>query len=598
MQNFSPSSSLRRDLRRAVSALQRGQFSEAVLSLAELTTKAPKWADAWHYLALATHQLGREMEAWDNFRRARSLAPERADFALNEARFLLERNESALALEAATRAAQAPHLAEDACLLTADALSTLGQGREAITHLKTFFGKHPDARRSCLRLVALLLEHGEDETALSLLAEAVKNQPADQLLGPLYVEQLRKAGHHEEALTICRRLISSPSPSTDSLVEMAYLALERGDTESVLHFTEQILRKDPVRGEAWIMLAMIGDPARTHTPPENLTQVNTTIAFAHAKLLDRRSEIEASWQAYEKANRLAERDDGGYDRTEQEQYTNDLIQHLNETFIETRRPLGRPGRPVIFICGVSRSGTTLLEQMLAAHPSERIMPGGEMKTIHRLIRRHFGPQGVLVTGQRLAGMTKAELRKMLDDWTAAIEHKAMGKPYITDKMPSNALLLGLLEVAFPEAPIILLERDPVAIACSCFVTPFAEEHTFSHRLSDIGHYFAQYRRVVTHWETVLPPGRIQRLRYEDLVTHPRESLSALLNTLGLEWDEVMLDFYRHHALVSTASVLQVRQPLDPKAVEGWRRFARHLEPWRERLEAAYYNGVFSPDEPA
>ena len=234
--------------------------------------------------------------------------------------------------------------------------------------------------------------------------------------------------------------------------------------------------------------------------------------------------------------------------------------------------------------------------MLAAHPSGHIIPGGEMKVIHNLIRRHIGPEGLKETGRHLSALPKAELQKMLYDWTQVIAKKAAGSPYVTDKMPSNIFLLGLLEIAFPEAPIILLERDPVAIACSCFVTPFAEGHKFSHHLADIQHYFVQCHRIAAHWESVLEPKRIRRLRYEDMVSAPQESLSELLDSIGLTWDDTMLEFYRRRDPIATASILQVRRPLDPRATSDWMRFAAHLEPWRERLEQAYYNGIYIEDD--
>lgn len=595
MHSSPPPLALRRGLRRAIAALQRGAPQEAEDLLTQLITQAPDFADAWHYRALAAHQLDRKTDALAGFHRARELAPERADFAFNETRFHLERGAPEDALEASERAAREPAQAENATLLAVNALSALGRGHEAIQRLQAFLTTHPGARRARLQLIAILSEHGQDAALRTVLADALEHNAVDPIFGPLYVSALHGEGRLDEADALCRQLVEAPGSPATAWLEWAFSSLQRGAIDEAVTRAREALRRDPNLGGAWLLLAEAADPQTLGLPPAG--RQDLLFEFARARLLDRRRETAAAWRAYGEANALAEREEKGYDRAGQESYVQNLLRHLDSDFIKRHRTLGHPDSPAIFICGISRSGTTLLEQMLAAHPSGDIAPGGEMKTIHQSIRRHLGPQGLPETGQRLARLPATELGEMLDGWAEAIVHKAGDTPHLTDKMPSNAFLLGLLEVAFPAAPIVLIERDPVAIACSCFVTPFAEGHSYSHRFADIQHYFAQYRRMIVHWEAVLPPGRIRHLRYEDLVQDPRAALSGLLASLGLDWDEAILEFYRRRDAIATASVLQVRRPLDPRATSGWKRFEAQIGPWRKRLEAAYYNGTLLPDDP-
>ena len=588
---------VRRSLRRGIAALQRGDAEGTERLLATVVAAAPQCADAWHYRAIAAHQRGRDDDAGEWFHRASELDPERPDFALNQARFLLERGDPEAALAAADRAARAPKQAEDATLLLAVALAALGRGREAIQRLQEFLGSHPGARRVRMQLIALLSEHGENAAVLDTLGGALDFAANDPVFGPLTVAALHGEKRHEEADELCRRLIATPESPAAAWLELAFASLQRGATDEAVTQAHETLRRDSTFGGAWLLLAEAGEVAPERLPAPLPPPGDAIMEFARARILDRRGDPAAAWNAYVHANATAVAEDGEYNPEQQNTYVDGLIRHLDTAFVHRAARLGRPGKNPVFICGVSRSGTTLLEQVLAAHPAGAIRPGGEMKTIHHLLRRRLGPQGIAATGQRLAALGDAELGAMIAAWARAIEEETADAEYLIDKMPSNVFLLGLLHVAFPEAPIVLLERDPVAIACSCFVTPFGEGHKFSHRLEDIQHFFAQFRRMVTHWDAVLPPGRVLCLGYEELVADPRRSLGSLLDTLDLAWDERMLEFYHRRDPIATASLLQVRKPLDPRAAAGWKRFESQLAPWRERLEAAYYNGKFSPPLP-
>ncbi len=595
MPGMNPSSlapTVRRGLRRGIAALQRGDAETAERLLATVAAAAPQCADAWHYRAIAAHQRGRDDTADEWFHRALELDPQRPDFALNQARFLLERGDPEAALAAADRAAQAPEQAENAALLQANALTALKRGREAIRRLEEFLGAHPGARRARMQLIALLSEHGENTAVLDTLDAALAFAPNDPVFGPLAIAALRGEKRHEEAEALGHRLITSPESPAAAWLELAFASLQRGDTPTAVTQALETLRRDPTLGGAWLLLAEAGEVDPERLPAPLPPPGDAILEFARARILDRRGNVAAAWSAYVHANETAIAEEGEYNPEHQSNYVDGLIHHLDAAFIRRAARLGRPGKNPVFICGVSRSGTTLLEQVLAAHPAGTVRPGGEMKTIHRLLRRRLGPQGIAATGHLLAALDDTELGEMITAWTRAVEQETADAEYLIDKMPSNVFLLGLLHVAFPEAPIVLLERDPVAIACSCFVTPFGEGHKFSHRLEDIRHFFAQFRRMVTHWDAVLPPGRVLHLNYEEFVAAPRRSLGSLLDTLALAWDERMLEFYRRRDPIATASLLQVRRPLDPHASAGWKRFETQLAPWRGRLEAAYYNGEF------
>lgn len=219
-----------------------------------------------------------------------------------------------------------------------------------------------------------------------------------------------------------------------------------------------------------------------------------------------------------------------------------------------------------------------------------------MRTIHRLLRKEFCTSPPSNVGTRLANLPDRRLQALATSWRNSLRSEYGGYRWIVDKMPSNVFLLGLVHVSFPDAPIVLVERDPVALACSCFVTPFSEGQYFSRRIETIVHYFAKFRQILRHWESVLPTGRILRIRYEDVLIDTEAALSPLLDRMNLCWERDMLNFHQRSDPVTTASLFQVRRALDPSATDRWRRFEPQLGPWRERLEQAYWHGEIMSDD--
>lgn len=581
---------VRRALRRGLASLRTNNAKEAARKLDDVTRNAPQFPDGWRYRAVAAQRLGDMDKAREAFEMASQLAPERADITLDHGRFLLEAGDAAACLSAMERAADQPDLAEIATLGAAEALLALNRREEALDRLKIFAASHLDAWRLMARTVELLGEAGRNAEAVELLEEARRRRPGNIEVALLLPPALRALARHAEADEVSRELASTPESPHDAWLDLAVSAAQRGNRQEAVRCACKALERNPRSSHAGLILADLSDEPAPSLAIMLAQGGEATMHFARARLLDRMGQHVDSWREYETANQLASDEDGAYDPTQQEIYGKGLTS-LDADFLARAKTSDADDRPQpLFICGVSRSGTTLVEQMLASHPSGTIRAGGEMRAIHRLLRRELGPDQLVNTGPRLATMPQDDLERLIEAWRASVRSQADGKAWITDKMPSNAFLLGLLHAAFPRVPLFLMERDPVALACSCFVTPFAEGHFFSRRLETIAHYFAQYRRIIKHWEEVLPPDSLVRVRYESLVKAPQETLAPVLKRLNLEWDDRMLEFHRRTEPVATASLVQVRQPLDPRALSRWRRFDSWLEPWRERLETAYWNG--------
>jgi len=247
------------------------------------------------------------------------------------------------------------------------------------------------------------------------------------------------------------------------------------------------------------------------------------------------------------------------------------------------------GPEPLFVCGMFRSGSTLVEQVLAGHP--RMVPGGEIDWMLRLVAGPLAP--FPASFARLDDGAIARLAAEYRAHVARLFPQAGPGDFVTDKRPDNFRLIGLVKRLFPAAKIVHSVRDPLDTGLSVYIqhlhlraVPYASD------LAAIGHYYAQYRRLMAHWKA-LYPADIHDFDYDAFVREPRPALEALFAFLGLEFDERVLDFHTRSNTVKTASYWQVRKPLYSDASGRWRRYAHHLAPLRQALRAG---GVALPDD--
>jgi hypothetical protein len=236
-------------------------------------------------------------------------------------------------------------------------------------------------------------------------------------------------------------------------------------------------------------------------------------------------------------------------------------------------PIGDPAMRPIFIVGMPRSGTTLVEQILASHPA--VHGGGEMKHLDLVLMDHFGGAPDAAQLAALDPATCATLAR------AYLQRAGAGAPRgtrVTDKMPSNFRHAGLIHRLFPGAVIVHCRRSPQDTCLSIYATHFAQGQHFAYDLAELGTYYRAYRALMAHWRRVLPGTVLVEVDYEAVVADLEHEARRLVAASGLPWDEACLAFHRTARPVRTASVNQVRQPLYGSSVERWRPYARHLEP--------------------
>jgi Sulfotransferase family len=238
---------------------------------------------------------------------------------------------------------------------------------------------------------------------------------------------------------------------------------------------------------------------------------------------------------------------------------------------------GDPSTLPVFILGMPRSGTTLVEQMIASHPE--VHGAGELSDFDRSVAALAGPAGVP------ADIGGAELRRVGSEYVARIRALDPRAQRITDKMPANFRFAGLIHLALPNARIIHLRRDPVDTCLSCFSILFGGDQPFTYDLGELGRYYRAYQRLMEHWRAVLPPGAMLEVQYEALVADFATEARRIIAYCGLGWDEACLDFHATRRPVHTASSVQVRQPIYRSSVGRHRPSAETLRPLLDALSA-------------
>ena len=249
-----------------------------------------------------------------------------------------------------------------------------------------------------------------------------------------------------------------------------------------------------------------------------------------------------------------------------------------------RNALATDAGPV-FILGMPRTGTTLLERIIAQHPE--VKAAGELPHFaHALVAAAQSSAGRkdLTRRELVAASTRIDFKKLGADYLQRVAPHAQGKPHFIDKLPMNYLYCGIIRCALPSSRILHLTRHPLATGYAVYKTLFAQGYPFSYDLSEIAEYYASYRRLIAHWHTTLP-GQILDVSYENLVRDPRGQGRRAFEFCGLEWRDQYVEAHRDRKRSTTASASQVRRPIYQTSIDLWRQYEPQLQPLAQRLQS-------------
>jgi len=399
---------------------------------------------------------------------------------------------------------------------------------------------------------------GDHERALAMYRELLGDAPQNpQELHLSIAHALKTLGRQPEAIAAYRAAAAAQPSFGDAYWSLANLKTYR--------FTEQELtRMRAEEGQAGVSLI-----DRYH------------LCFALGKALEDRVAYAESFQYYERGNSL-KRTETRYKPGLLERDVRLQICACTREFFPARQGVGCARPDPIFIVGLPRAGSTLIEQILASH--SRVEGTMELADIPRLVQ-HLNGRHHLDAAPRypavLPELTPEQLRRYGEKFIADTQVYRTDKPYFIDKMPNNFRHIGLIHLILPNAKIIDARREPMACCFSNFKQLFASGQEFTYSLEDLGRYYRAYVELMAHWDAVLP-GTVLRVQHEELVEDLEHHVRRILDFVGLDFEPACLEFYKTERSIRTASSEQVRQPIYREGLEQWRNF----EPWLGPLKGA------------
>ena len=449
----------------------------------------------------------------------------------------------------------------------------------------------PDNVQPLTYLALVKLDLKQIPAAEDLAGRALALSPDDpralNAMGLARYEQQDSAA----ALGLFHRAIALAPDLADAHNNLGNVWKEQGRLTEAQHAYERAIALDP--GEMAYNLNLAD--ARTYAEGDDhlasmQASLETTdglsrtgrmrLSFALAKAYDDLGRYDEAFARLDEGNRL-KRQTIGYD----EPATLRAFDRIRETFdarLIDRKSQVRSALPV-FIVGMPRSGTTLVEQILASHPA--VYGGGELNDFDRLIHQLPGAVGQsrFQYPEDASFLSATDLERLGEAYVDGQRARAGRAERATDKMPANFLFLGLIHMALPNARIIHLMRDPRDTCLSCYSKLFSLEQGFSYDLPELGRYYRKYTELMAHWRTVLPPGVMLEVRYEDVVADLEGSARDLVAHCGLEWDSACLRFHETARPIRTASASQVHRPIYQRARGRWRNYESHLAPLSSAL---------------
>ena len=538
----------------AMARLNQGKPDSAIGSFEKAVSLEPGFAEAYHDLGNAYYLSGNLDKAVGGYRNAIRLKPELAAAHFNLAHALGDQAHWDEAVACYEQAIRLEPQFEQAYSEVAGILINrfmYGKVVEILTPAASFLPNSADIH---FRLGVALQERGDADDALAAYQRVLAIAPAHVGAQVGVAGILGLMGRYSEAGDLLLPLIDGGDASNSALIAYGHLAHHFDRVDDAVNLLQKHLDTD------------LEDNTRAK------------ISFALAGLYDRRKEYDRAFTCFRAGNRLRR---ASYDA----EYYGKLLLALEETynrdFMRQVQRSNSSAETPVFIVGMPRSGTSLVEQILASHP--QVYGAGELSNIGSMISTIRAAAG---DGRSypycMEQIADATVNSLAQSYLDEIRSRSGESLRVTDKMPDNFWHLGLIDILFPKARIIHCMRSPLDTCLSCYFHYFGGSHSYAYDLTDLGDYYRKYQRIMRHWKKVLHIPVLD-VDYEALVRDQEGETRRLLAFCDLPWDPVCLSFYKSGRTVATASSSQVRKPLYSSSVERWRNYEEYLAPLRKAL---------------
>lgn len=568
-----------------------GRGEEAIEALLKAVQFQPEHPEAWRYLA--DHLTATGDTQGGDLAYTRHVQCSTRDPILREAAGAMVKNDVALAERLLKKHLQETPTDVPAIRMLAEVAVRCGQDGDAEKLLLRCLELAPSFAAARYNLAVVLHRRNDSNGALIEIEKALQADPESPSYRNLCAVILSRIGEYERAIELYSRLLSEYSDNAKVWLSFGHVLKTEGSVARCIDAYRKSLELSPGFGEAYWSLANLktfrfsdDEISAMHEQLEdkNLSGENRWhIQFALGKAHEDAREYADSFRHYAKGNALF-RLRSSYDPDANTSRAQRLKSEFSQAFFAERAAVGCDARDPIFIVGMPRSGSTLLEQILSCHSQvEGTTELPDMITMAKELRGEAGSEEVAVYASVLKSKNADELRRLGERYLETTRiHRKTDRPLFIDKMPNNFLHVGMIHLILPNAKIIDARRHPLACGFSNFKQYYAQGQAFSYGLSEMGRFYCDYVDLMAHFDAVLP-GRIHRVLYEDTVADTESVVRSMLDYCGLEFEATCLRFFESDRPVRTASSEQVRQPIYQAGVEQWKHYEEWLEPLKDAL---------------
>lgn len=564
----------------------RGEAGDAIRCLERALALKPDYADAHNNLGIALAKADRTLEAIVHYQRAIELQPLHAN----------AHNNLGLALVAQGRLDEAVrHYSRALELIPGDAtvngnlgMALAAQGRvpEAVAHYERALELDPNYANAHSNLGMAFAAQGRTVEAISHYEQALAIDPnhaaAHNNLGIVLADQDKA----EEAISHYAQAFVIDPNCAEALNNLGNVLKAQGRFKDALDYYGRAVAIRPDYAEAHLHRAELRffrpeDPelAALEALAASETKVPEAKAphlhFALAKALEDVQDYPRAFEHLRIGNSL-KRSQIEYNEAATLDLFHRIVTVFDRGLLERRSASGDPSSVPVFVLGMPRSGSTLVEQILASHP--QIHAAGELEYLEKAIHQLSAGDPPAAFPECVRALDHIGLRQLAQAYLASLPAAAKGASRIVDKLTGNFLNIGLIRMMLPNARIIHTMRDPVDTCMSCYSRLFTGGLPFTYDLAELGRYYRGYQKLMAHWRAVLPPGGMLEVSYENVVHDLEGEARRLISYCGLPWDGRCLFFHQTKRLVKTASAVRVRQPLTGESIGRWQKYEAGLDP--------------------
>jgi len=544
-------------VQKALQLHQAGRRQEAEGLYRQVLGQQPNHAAALHFLGLLLHQTGRSEEGLDLIEQSVTLQPGNADFLNNMGTVMRD----------------------------------LGRIAAAVDFFRGAVDIRPDQLAARDNLGSSLKQLGQLDAAEEIYRGTIGRNPFHVRARVGLAETLQEAGRLDESIALFREALSIRPKDAELLYGLGVAMMEKGKLDEAAGLARQAVAIAPNMAKAWLLLTQVKrqterdkelagmEAEHAKAPQGSLARMQ--LSFGLGKVNDDLKDYGRAFDYFAEGNAIR-RKIINYDPVRTRDEFEAMKAAFDAAFFEKHRSSGISDDTPIFVVGMPRSGTTLVEQIIASHP--QVYGAGELNILKTAVGKQFpmSMPGGFPAG--IADMPDKAFAEAGQAYLDMLHSRYPGYRHVTDKMPGNFLLVGFLHMMLPKAKIVHCARDAAATCLSIFKVHFrGDSHRYGYDLGELADFHNLYTDIMAHWHKVLP-GVVHDVRYEDFVADQEGQTRALIAHLGLPWDDKVLSFHETDRPVRTASAAQVRQPMYQGSVDLWKRYGDRLKPLLDKLQ--------------